>query len=164
MTVSLCQTGRLPHLGLQNDEESDEGSESGSDDEEEAFARETESRGADSEGDEENIFSQETNGDEAKTDTSSCGNVQTKQIEQEPTSMVSNALHQSKTDLHKECRAEGGMDTAVLDSISAETGPCADVGAEIVDTWSCEHCSYGNHSDDKQCGLCHKKRPKIRRT
>jgi len=76
--------------------------------------------------------------------------------------MVSNALHESKTDLPLP-KDEGGMDTVVIDSTSAETGPCADVGAETVDTWICD-CSYANHSDDKQCGLCHKKRPKIRRT
>ncbi|EJK73727.1 hypothetical protein THAOC_04634 [Thalassiosira oceanica] len=114
---------------------------------------------------EENMCSQETNGSEAKTEISSSDKTKPIDEQQEPTSMVSNSLHQSNTDLHKEqCGAEGGMDSAVLDSISAETGPCADVGAEIVDSWSCEHCSYGNHSDDKQCGLCNKKRSKIRRT
>lgn len=137
---------------------------SGSDDEEEAFAC-AESRGAAGRGNEENMCSQETNGSEAKTEISSSDKTKPIDEQQEPTSMVSNSLHQSNTDLHKEqCGAEGGMDSAVLDSISAETGPCADVGADIVDSWSCEHCSYGNHSDDKQCGLCNKKRSKIRRT
>jgi len=147
-----------------NDDESDEDSKSGSDDEEEAFAC-AESRGAAGRGNEENMCSQETNGSEAKTEISSSDKTKPIDEQQEPTSMVSNSLHQSNTDLHKEqCGAEGGMDSAVLDSISAETGPCADVGADIVDSWSCEHCSYGNHSDDKQCGLCNKKRSKIRRT